>query len=416
MKFTTTKRTGAVKTFSGAVLEGYPSDGGLFVPAGSVDLRAAVYSPEMSFAETVLTAIMTLLAEEFDPVEAEKLVKKIFPVKPKFVKTDNILVFDMSTGKSGSIYDYGAALLSAVVDLRKGTLSERHVPFLAVYPDRDSPDSRAIKALLAIRESLPGDIILLRSIDPPTPEHVRELTETSRDGIISDLPGGSLHEISRKVHVINLPSKAEGLASLVRQTASAYPGSFIPVSENNPAFFMASLILETALFSEERAGFSGELYTAHASSDPSTLAVGIWAWGLGLPITGFVLGASPGTALNYSLDPVVADFNVIKPGIISSLAFYEEVAEQESEPDDDQEIRNPPELGEIAEKVATAAARQAMRLGEISSSPDMTRIIVQRSFDSEKTGGFDTADFSDSIDSCTASPDGIMHLLSIIQR
>ncbi len=383
MKFTTTNRTGSEKSFLEAVAQGCPADGGVFVPKGAVDLRTAVYSPDTPYVDTVLTAIMTLLPDDFDPVEAGNLVEQVFPREPEWNQMGNLLLFDFASGKSGSVLDYGADLLMAAVKSRMGGTKGRGAPFVALYPEGSSRDARAGRAILAAwtasfgaERSPEADLVLLKA----------------RKSGAAGISATSSSRSSPGLHVVELPCREEEIPDIIRSIARNHPGRCVPALADSPAFFMATLILETAMFAEEKKGFSGELYTAHSSLDPSSLATGLWAWGLGLPVTGFLLGAVPGTAVNYSLDPVVADFNLLKPGVLPSLSIFEEIESAEM----DGLLGDRPGLSAGGfgpeDSVAYAAAIKAIRRNDVASSPESARIIVRRTIDPSMKRGMSLAE------------------------
>jgi hypothetical protein len=141
---------------------------------------------------------------------------------------------------------------------------------------------------------------------------------------------------------------------------------------------MAALILESAMFAEGKNDFSGEIFFTHSSLAASWLSPSLWSWGLGLPVTGFILGAMSGTAQYYSADPSIADFERMKPGILSSLSLLEKMDEAEM----NVILATMPELRSLGlafeDRVSVAAGKKAVQGAEIASSPESARIIARR--------------------------------------
>ncbi len=379
-----------------AIVNGIPTESGYYVPKGAIDLRTAVYSPYGSFLESVKTSIAILFPEDFDPIETGRLAARIFSRKLDCVQSGNIFIYDLASGKSGTVYDYGANLLMASVLSLSSIMEFNALPFLAMYPEGCSREALLGRAVFEAWLDFQSDSerTMPETIDPLSAErNCRK--HTLSQGVLPSIvllracgtggtPRTSQGITHSGLHVVDVPVELDEIPELIQKFALEHPKECIPAIAENPAFFMASLILEITMFAEAKKDFSGELFFAHSSLDATSLSVSLWSWGLGLPVTGFTLGALSGTAQNFSADPFIVDFERIKPGILASLSVIEEMDASKLVTI----LAGMPEIRDYEldteDRIAIAAGKQAILRADVSSSPESARIIARRTMNPEK--------------------------------
>ena len=84
MQFTSTRNNNLTVSFSQAVRDCIPDDGGVFVPSTIEDMRRWIYyidetTPFASIAGSLTSALMH---EEFSPIICETIATAAFPVEP----------------------------------------------------------------------------------------------------------------------------------------------------------------------------------------------------------------------------------------------------------------------------------------------------------------------------------------------
>lgn len=84
MKFTSTRDKNLLVSFSQAVNDCIPLDGGVFVPAQVEDLRRWIYyiDEKTSFTSIAGTLTSALINDEFSPIICETIATNAFPFEP----------------------------------------------------------------------------------------------------------------------------------------------------------------------------------------------------------------------------------------------------------------------------------------------------------------------------------------------
>jgi hypothetical protein len=95
----------------------------------------------------------------------------------------------------------------------------------------------------------------------------------------------------------------------------------------NPARFAARIVSLAATFAILRKGTAGDFFMGVRGGDGLGLAACLWAWRLGLPLTGIVMSVSEKGVLG--LEPsgrcLVERFDAERPGVIRSLTLLQGV-------------------------------------------------------------------------------------------
>ena len=93
MQFTSTRNSDLTVSFSKAVRDCIPDDGGVFVPSMIEDLRRWIYYINENTPFTSIAGALTsaLIKDEFSPIICETIATKAFPVEPKVRQLDDKL-------------------------------------------------------------------------------------------------------------------------------------------------------------------------------------------------------------------------------------------------------------------------------------------------------------------------------------
>ncbi|MDP3177212.1 MAG: hypothetical protein Q8M76_04860, partial [Spirochaetaceae bacterium] len=252
-----------------AALTRFPDWDGRYAPSGDADLRQAIYAPESSYVDAATLAIAELFQDEADPFVARRLAESsFFAEPPRRAVGEDILAIDLADGPSASAADQGAAFLAAVAaqEARRGL----RVTLLA---DGSGSEGAALSEAVAGARGV--DLALLY----PEGAHVSgvRLARLCREG------GNTL--------LIGTRADSDGVGSMIRSLAgAAFDDRVIAdAGRGNPARFASRLVGLTAAFALLRSGTAGELYIGLRAGDQLDLAAGLWAWRLGIPITGFIV-------------------------------------------------------------------------------------------------------------------------------
>ena len=119
MKFFSTRDSNNKAGFKKAVLDCMPSDGGLYVPEDSVDLRRWIlYADEnTSFSSLAGALTSAMINDEFSPIICETIATRAFKNNPEFRQLDeNLFLLELYNGATGTFKDYGVSYLTATLE------------------------------------------------------------------------------------------------------------------------------------------------------------------------------------------------------------------------------------------------------------------------------------------------------------
>jgi threonine synthase len=289
---------------------GRPEGGrGPFFPTGEDDFRSAIYAPELSYSDFAASAISALFPGDIDPMLALRLAERAFPSAPEaFALDEELTVVDLSAGASASSADPGAAFLGGLL----ASAAKAGGPRL-VLADGSGPEGAALSEALDGIEGLSLALLYpegsrAAGVRPPRLE--RE--------------GGS----ARLIAVRGGPERVRALLS--SSAGRRFGGRVVTLAgPSNPARLAARIIGCAAVFAAQRKGATGELYIGLRAGDGIGLAACLWAWRLGIPLTGAILngggGADPAAGQEEALGPdpdgraLASRFEDERPGVIRSL-------------------------------------------------------------------------------------------------
>ncbi len=283
-------------SFAEASRLGYPRDGGFFVPEAGTDLRSTVYAPAAEFRDFISLAAAEILPELLDPFSAADLAQDVYGRIPaRHALGEDILVFDLAAGPSGSAADYGAAFAASCLKNIPGSSKS------LVVASAGGRDASALVAAFRASESLPPLLILC-------PE-----------GRAAKVPARLL-EGQDRIRIVEVKgglSAAQGLekAAAARASLGAWP--LLPLGASTPPRLLGRSLLLVGLFSLARKDLAGDLIVAAPPGDLLGLVTGLWTWSWGLPVSAFLLPRLQG-------EPVkIADIlaSAPPPGAESGLEF-----------------------------------------------------------------------------------------------
>jgi threonine synthase len=280
---------------------------GVFAPASDGDLRPAVYAPDSSYSEAAASAVAALFSEDIDPVLAARLTERAFSRPPAiFGGDEDIIVADYRSGPSACAADIEADFLVGLL----AHAARKRGPFLLL-----ADGSGHEGAALAEAASSHGDLrVALLYPSGQAPRGIRGAL-LKREG------GGAL--------LIRVEGDRAAIEGLVREAAgrSVAGMSVTAAAPASPARFAARIVNLAASFATLRKGAAGDLFMGVRAGDGLGFAACLWAWKLGLPLTGIILsvGEKGILGIDASGRRVVERFDAEYPGVIRSLALLQNV-------------------------------------------------------------------------------------------
>ena len=121
MIFTSTRNNKLEVSFSRAVKDCLPEDGGVFVPAPNAfeDLRRWIYyiNEQTSFTSIAGTLTSAFMQNEFSPIICQTIAEKAFPFSPVITQLDeNLFNLELYHGYTGCYRDFGVSYLCSYLE------------------------------------------------------------------------------------------------------------------------------------------------------------------------------------------------------------------------------------------------------------------------------------------------------------
>lgn len=290
-----------------AAARGSPATAGAFSPTGDGDLRPAVYAPDASYPETVASAMAALFPEEFDPLMAERLAVRAFATAPeRYERSEDIVIVDFASGPSGSLADPEAAFLAGIL----AAVARGSGPRL-ILADGAGPEGAALsEAIVGVRD------LRLALLYP-------------EGQAASGVKSQRLVREGGQVSLVGVRGDGLAVDRLIREAAGKTVAGMGATAGGpaNPARFAARIVALASTFSMLRIGVASDFFIGIGGGDGLGFAACLWAWKLGLPLTGIVLsvGENGVLGLDGAGRYLVDRFDAERPGVIRSLALLQPV-------------------------------------------------------------------------------------------
>lgn len=259
------------------VARGCDAPFGVFSPASDADLRPAIYAPESSFTELAASVIASIFPEDIDPLLADRLAARAFPLAPAGHRCGaDIIVADFTQGASRSSVDPEASLLAGLL----AQAARRKGPLLLVA-NGQGPDGAALA------EAIEGLHDLSLALLYPAGQDA------------CGIRGRLLAREGGQTTIVAVRGDRDDVRNLVRDCAGASIGgmSAVPSGPANPGRIAARIVNLAASFSILRKGTAGDLFVGVRGQRGFDLTACLWAWKVGLPMTGIVLPRDEATIL-----------------------------------------------------------------------------------------------------------------------
>jgi threonine synthase len=315
---------------------------------GDADLRPAVYAPDSAYGDAASFAIAALFPEDIDPLMCERLAARAFSLSPPcHEQGQGILVANYTTGPSASAADQEAAFLAGIL----ASVARRSGPRILLADGTGSEGAALSEALSGVHD------LRLALLYPEGHSAV-------------GVKGQRLAREGGQVSLISVRGDRGAVDRLIRAAAgkSLTGMEATAAGPANPARFAARIVAFAATFALLRKGTSGDLFMGIRGGDGLGLAACLWAWRLGLPITGIILSVSEKGVLGS--DPsgrsLVGRFDADRPGVIRSLALLQNIDREAA--------------------LASCAALSAEGGPELDLASAMTLVAAQRSLDAGLNG------------------------------
>ena len=291
MQFTSTRNNNLTVSFSQAVRDCIPDDGGVFVPSTIEDMRRWIYyidetTPFASIAGSLTSALMH---EEFSPIICETIATAAFPVEPVVKQLDgSLFMTEMYHGFTGCHRDYGVSYLVSYLETTLQLKGGK-----AVFVDFTHGGLGALLSkILKGKKNIKAVLVYKKGT-------VRGLDEDSLAW-----NGGNIYPVEME------GSEAEIKAAISEVFADrefVQTNGLTVANTTNVCRLLGQIFFFPYSFAQVKNKFNGELYYAMGAGNYGSLIAGLYSWRFALPVNGFYVPSTAALARSANGAPVVLD-------------------------------------------------------------------------------------------------------------
>lgn len=291
MKFTSTRNSNLKVSFSQAVRDCIPDDGGVFVPSSIEDMRRWIYyiDETTSFASIAGSLTSALMHEEFSPIICETIATAAFPVEPVVKQLDgSLFMTEMYHGFTGCHRDYGVSYLVSYLETTLQFKGGKAVFLDFTHGGLGALLSKILKGKKNIKAVLVYQKGTVRGLD--------EESLAWNDGNIYPVEmEGSEAEIKAAI--------SEVFAD--REFVQA--NGLTVANTTNVCRLLGQIFFFPYSFAQVKKKFNGEFYYAMGAGNYGSLMAGLYSWRFALPVNGFYVPSTTALARSANGSPVVLD-------------------------------------------------------------------------------------------------------------
>lgn len=289
MKFTSTRNKDLKVSFSQAVNDCIPSDGGVFVPADIEDLRRWLYyiDENTSFTSIAGTLTSALIKDEFSPIICETIATSAFPFEPKISQLDDKLFFmELYNGFTGHHRDYGVSYLCSYLEATNQLAGKQ-----TILVDYTNGELGALLAkVLKGKKNIKAVMVYKKGT-------VRGLSES--DYVWN---GGNIYPVEMdggEAYIKNCISELFADKDFIQKK------NITVANTTNVCRLLAQLFFFPYSFAQIKNKLDGDVYYSVDSGNYGSLIAGLYSWRLALPVSGFFVPSTAALCVNPAGEPVM---------------------------------------------------------------------------------------------------------------
>ena len=291
MQFTSTRNSNLKVSFSQAVRDCIPDDGGVFVPSSIEDMRRWIYyiDETTSFASIVGSLTSALMHEEFSPIICETIATAAFPVEPVVKQLDgSLFMTEMYHGFTGCHRDYGVSYLVSYLETTLQLKGGKAVFLDFTHGGLGALLSKILKGKKNIKAVLVYQKGTVRGLD--------------EESLVWN--GGNIYPVEME------GSEAEIKAAISEVFADrefVQTNGLTVANTTNVCRLLGQIFFFPYSFAQVKKKFNGEFYYAMGAGNYGSLMAGLYSWRFALPVNGFYVPSTTALARSANGSPVVLD-------------------------------------------------------------------------------------------------------------
>lgn len=291
MRFTSTRNRTLNTSFIDAICNCMPTDGGLYVPCETEDLRKWIsYIDEnTTFTSIAGTLTSAFLHEELSPVICETIASRAFQFSPEIKQIDeNLFLLELNKGPTGSQKDFGVSFLINTLETYFQWKGGN-----AVFCDVTTGHLGAmISKLLKGKKYLKAVLIYPKGT-------VKSLSEEDfiwNGGNILPIEFDGTEEDCHKIVREIFSNKDFVKQNRLTVANTANIGRLLP-----QAYFYPYA------FSRIKNKITSDIFYALDAGNYSNVVAGLYSWSFALPVNGFIIPATDSLTADAKGNPIFLD-------------------------------------------------------------------------------------------------------------
>lgn len=289
MKFTSTRNNNLRVSFSQAVNDCVPSDGGVFVPADIEDLRRWIYyiDENTSFTSIAGTLTSALIKDEFSPIICEAIATSAFPFEPKISQIDDKLFFmELYNGYTGHHRDYGVSYLCSYLEATNQLAGKQ-----TILLDYTNGELGALLAkVLKGKKNIKAVLVYKKGT-------VRGLSDA--DYVWN---GGNIYPVEMEGGEAYIKSC---ISKIFEDKDYIHSKNITVANMTNVCRLLAQIFLFPYSFAKIKNKLDGDIYYSVDSGNYGSLIAGLYSWRLAMPVSGFFVPSTAALCVNPAGEPVM---------------------------------------------------------------------------------------------------------------
>lgn len=291
MQFTSTRNSNLKVSFSQAVRDCIPDDGGVFVPSSIEDMRRWIYyiDETTSFASIAGSLTSALMHEEFSPIICETIATAAFPVEPVVKQLGgSLFMTEMYHGFTGCHRDYGVSYLVSYLETTLQLKGGKAVFLDFTHGGLGALLSKILKGKKNIKAVLVYQKGTVRGLD--------------EESLVWN--GGNIYPVEME------GSEAEIKAAISEVFADrefVQTNGLTVANTTNVCRLLGQIFFFPYSFAQVKKKFNGEFYYAMGAGNYGSLMAGLYSWRFALPVNGFYVPSTTALARSANGSPVVLD-------------------------------------------------------------------------------------------------------------
>lgn len=276
VQFVSTRNKKDKVSFSQAIVQPVPKDGGMYVPAYEENLRPWILHMDDTTPFTSIAGSLTsaLLKDEFSPIISENIATKAFPFNPVLKQIDkNLFVIELFHGPTGSHKDFGVSYLASCLE---------HILLMQ--------DKRA--TVLAVTNGETGACLAHAFRNKKRLQAILLYTKGSMRGIKEAdcvWNGGNLYPVEvngTEEDCFRVAREIYADQNLIKRYNLTLANSL------NIGRLLPQTFFYTYAFTRIRKLVHSDIYYAMSTGNYGNLVSGLYSWKFSLPVNGFITDCS----------------------------------------------------------------------------------------------------------------------------